>query len=303
MVGTLGLQIALILFGLVVAFVGLWLWKFTITVLSFSIAAGLGYLYAVQAYGDPSNLFVAVIFSIGAGIIGVMLMWGLFYFVIAVPGFVIGAVLSATFVAPHIQGGQLVVIFIGGSIGASIALALHELGIIFTSSLIGAISVSLGLKTGSLVAYLKQLLGAQAPQQGVIHLPFLTDAGFLLVFFAGVATQIGLNYFDDRFPFKQVKSRVGLVFETVDDTSDTANVDAVDAMVVCQDCGSIFGSPREHAIELCPECDSEKIESARYACHNCNTTFDSPLRKLSGIYCPSCESDNIEDSRNTSEGA
>ncbi len=178
------LEIGLIAVGIVLAFAGAALFKYTVTLVGFLSGAAAGYFIAGYLALDPLMLAGA---ALVAGIVGVFLAFSLITTVATIPGFLLGSYVAATTV---------------GLSGSS--LGVESVGITMFGGIVGAAAAGLLFKKvlPILMAFVGAALATQAWTVGAFTeaataldpSPVLFDPTptFLVVVVVGTLSQYGL---------------------------------------------------------------------------------------------------------------
>lgn len=115
------LEIGLILAGIVLAFAGAAIFKYTVTLVGFLSGAMAGYLVAGYVALDPLLMAGA---TVVAGVLGVILAFSLITTVATLPGFMFGSYVAATVLGlstSNLGIESIGLTLVGGVIGAAIA--------------------------------------------------------------------------------------------------------------------------------------------------------------------------------------
>ena len=192
-------DVALVLAGLVLVFLGAALSMYAVALVGFLLGAGGAYVVAptlLGAVGSGGLVGLAIAVVVG-GLVGAALAYVALSVATAVPSFVVGAYLGLYVVTPLFTGGGLVkylVAFLGGIVGAALGFALTKFALMFVTSFIGAALASRSLPAAAF----------RAARDGATFEPLFfdplatTDVGvvavplFGVLFVLGVLSQLGL---------------------------------------------------------------------------------------------------------------
>ena len=192
-------DVALVLAGLVLVFLGAALSMYAVALVGFLLGAGGAYVVAptlLGAVGSGGLVGLAIAVVVG-GLVGAALAYVALSVATAVPSFVVGAYLGLYVVTPLFTGGGLVkylVAFLGGIVGAALGFALTKFALMFVTSFIGAALASRSLPAAAF----------RAARDGATLEPLFfdplatTDVGMVAVplfgvlFVLGVLSQLGL---------------------------------------------------------------------------------------------------------------
>ncbi|SNZ17480.1 hypothetical protein SAMN06269185_3037 [Natronoarchaeum philippinense] len=178
------IDIALVAVGLVLAFAGAALFKYTLAAVGLLSGGAGGFLLANAVAPEPTTVAVAAL--VGA-VVGVFLAFSLITTVATIPGFMLGSYVAAMVVG--LDGGSLGVAtlgptLLGGVVGAAIC------GLLFTKvlpALTALLGAALATRAWTVDAF-REAATSLDPS------PVLIEPGvpFAAVFVAGTLSQIGL---------------------------------------------------------------------------------------------------------------
>lgn len=187
----------LVLAGLILAFAGVRVFDYAVTVWGFLFGAsvGLGVVGGAQGVevvtGVPQGVgpvegLVAIVVG---GILGIYLAWAAVKLLVLAPAFLLGGSVIAGAVGIRFQGTPdalaFLVFVVGGIVGAAIAWAFFRVAVAVVTAAVGATMVTLSIDAAQLVT------AATTLEPDTFPTPELS-AWFLGVFILGLLTQIGL---------------------------------------------------------------------------------------------------------------
>lgn len=178
------IEIALVVGGLVLAFAGAALFKYTVAAVGLLAGGSGGYLLASTVAPEPMTMAAGAL--VGA-LVGVFLLFSVIKTVAMIPGFVLGSYVAATVVG--LDGGSVALdtvgpTLLGGIAGAAICGLLFKKVLPILTALLGA---ALATRAWTIDAF-TEAASSLDPS------PVLIEPGvpFAAVFVAGTLTQIGL---------------------------------------------------------------------------------------------------------------
>ncbi|HKL28368.1 MAG TPA: DUF4203 domain-containing protein [Natrialbaceae archaeon] len=190
-------DVGLVLAGLVLAFAGVRVFDYAVTVWGFLFGAsvGLGIVGGAQgaeiATGVPQGVgpIEGLVAIVVGGMLGIYLAWAAVKLLVLVPAFLLGASASAAVVGIQFQGTPdafaVIVVVVGGVVGAAIAWRFFRVAVAVVTAAVGATMVTLSIDAAQLVTAVTTL------EPDTFPTPELS-AWFLGVFVLGLATQVGL---------------------------------------------------------------------------------------------------------------
>jgi len=190
-------DVGLVLAGLVLAFAGVRVFDYAVTVWGFLFGAsvGLGIVGGAQgaeiATGVPQGVgpIEGLVAIVVGGMLGIYLAWAAVKLLVLVPAFLLGASASAAVVGIQFQGTPdafaVIVVVVGGVVGAAIAWRFFRVAVAVVTAAVGATMVTLSIDAAQLVTAVTTL------EPDTFPTPELS-AWFLGVFLLGLATQVGL---------------------------------------------------------------------------------------------------------------
>jgi len=190
-------DVGLVLAGLVLAFAGVRVFDYAVTVWGFLFGAsvGLGIVGGAQgaeiATGVPQGVgpIEGLVAIVVGGMLGIYLAWAAVKLLVLVPAFLLGASASAAVVGIQFQGTPdafaVIVVVVGGVVGAAIAWRFFRVAVAVVTAAVGATMVTLSIDAAQLVTAVTTL------EPDTFPTPELS-AWFLGVFILGLATQVGL---------------------------------------------------------------------------------------------------------------
>jgi len=178
------IEIALVVGGLVLAFAGAALFKYTVAAVGVLAGGSGGYLLASTLALEPMLMAAAAL--VGA-LVGVFLLFSVITTVAMIPGFVLGSYVAATIVG--LEGGTVALgtvgsTLLGGIAGAAICGLLFKKVLPILTALLGA---ALATQAWTIDAFTRAASSLDPS-------PVMIEPGvpFAAVFVAGTLTQIGL---------------------------------------------------------------------------------------------------------------
>lgn len=187
----------LVVAGLILAFAGVRVFDYAVTVWGFLFGAsvGLGVVGGAQGVevvtGVPQGVgpVEGVVAIVVGGIVGIYLAWAAVKLLVLAPAFLLGGTVIAGAVGIRFQGtpdGLAVLVFVvGGIVGAAIAWAFFRVAVAVVTAAVGATMVTLSIDAAQLVT------AATTLEPDTFPTPELS-ALFLGVFLLGLLAQIGL---------------------------------------------------------------------------------------------------------------
>ncbi|MFT4890390.1 MAG: hypothetical protein ACI9YT_001305 [Halobacteriales archaeon] len=187
----------LVLAGLILAFAGVRVFDYAVTVWGFLFGAsvGLGVVGGAQGVevvtGVPQGvgLVEGIVAIVVGGVLGVYLAWAAVKLLVLAPAFLLGGAVIAGVVGIRFQGTPdalaVLVFIVGGIVGAAIAWAFFRVAVAVVTAAVGATMVTLSIDAVQLVTAVTTL------EPDTFPTPELS-AWFLGVFLLGLLTQIGL---------------------------------------------------------------------------------------------------------------
>ncbi|MFQ3293537.1 MAG: hypothetical protein ACI9PP_000823 [Halobacteriales archaeon] len=190
-------DVGLIIAGVLLAFAGVRVFDYAVTVWGFLFGAsvGLGIVGGAQgvavATGVPKGVgllegFVAIVLG---GMIGIYLAWAAVKLLVIAPAFLLGGSIIAGAAGIRFQGTPdafaFLVFVVGGIVGAAIAWRFFRVAVAVVTAAVGATMVTLSIDAGQLVT------AATTLEPDTFPTPELS-ALFLGVFVLGLLTQVWL---------------------------------------------------------------------------------------------------------------
>ena len=190
-------DVGLVIAGLILAFAGVRVFDYAVTVWGFLFGAsvGLGIVGGAQGVqvvtGVPKGVgpvegLVAVVIG---GMVGIYLAWAAVKLLVIAPAFLLGGTVVAGALGIRFQGTPdafaVVVFVVGGIVAAAVAWRFFRVAVAVVTAAVGATMVTLSIDAAELVTAVTTL------EPDTFPTPELS-AWFLGVFLLGLATQVGL---------------------------------------------------------------------------------------------------------------
>jgi hypothetical protein len=190
-------DVGLVVAGLILAFAGVRVFDYAVTVWGFLFGAsvGLGLVGGAQGAeivtGVPQGVgpVEGLVGIVVGGMVGIYIAWAAVKLLVLVPAFLLGASATAAAVGIRFQGTPdalaVIVVVVGGVVGAAIAWRFFRVAVAVVTATVGATMVTLSIDAAQLVTAVTTL------EPDTFPTPELS-AWFLGVFLLGLATQVGL---------------------------------------------------------------------------------------------------------------
>jgi hypothetical protein len=190
-------DVGLVVAGLILAFAGVRVFDYAVTVWGFLFGAsvGLGLVGGAQGAeivtGVPQGVgpVEGLVGIVVGGMVGIYIAWAAVKLLVLVPAFLLGASATAAAVGIRFQGTPdalaVIVVVVGGVVGAAIAWRFFRVAVAVVTAAVGATMVTLSIDAAQLVTAVTSL------EPDTFPTPELS-AWFLGVFLLGLATQVGL---------------------------------------------------------------------------------------------------------------
>jgi hypothetical protein len=190
-------DVGLVVAGLILAFAGVRVFDYAVTVWGFLFGAsvGLGLVGGAQGAeivtGVPQGVgpVEGLVGIVVGGMVGIYIAWAAVKLLVLVPAFLLGASATAAAVGIRFQGTPdalaVIVVVVGGVVGAAIAWRFFRVAVAVVTATVGATMVTLSIDAAQLVTAVTSL------EPDTFPTPELS-AWFLGVFLLGLATQVGL---------------------------------------------------------------------------------------------------------------
>jgi len=190
-------DVGLVLAGLVLAFAGVRVFDYAVTVWGFLFGAsvGLGVVGGAQGVevvtGVPQGVgpVEGIVAVVVGGMVGIYLAWAAVKLLVIAPAFLLGGSVVAGALGIRFQGTPdafaVLVFVVGGIVGAAIAWRFFRVAVAVVTAAVGATMVTLSIDAAELVTAVTTL------EPDTFPAPELS-ALFLAVFVLGLLTQVGL---------------------------------------------------------------------------------------------------------------